>query len=164
MITSTVLYIIIGIVFVLVAGGAWRLFRKSLAPGLIIALGAGAGFLVYSLATEVVILDRDVEQLHYRQYAIFPTSFTMKNGEDVNVVPNYRLFGKKAIIINNTDIKRRFIIHAYSTSSAEGLGSSQWLQPYTVNNVSSSVDYVYRSAPNSISTSEKGVSYRGEIK
>lgn len=163
MISSTILYIIIGIVFVLVAGGAWLLFRKWLPPGLLIALGAGAGFLVYSLATEVVVLDRDVDHLHYRQYAIFPTSFTMKNGEEVSIVPNYKLFGKKAIIINNTDIKRRFIIHAYSTVPTT-LGSSRWLQPYTVNNVSCSVDYVYRSAPNSISTSEKGVSYRGEIK
>lgn len=163
MISSTVLYIIIGIVFVLVTGGAWLLFRKSAVPGLIIALGAGAGFLVYSVATEVIVLDRDVDHLHYRQYAFFPTSFTMKNGEEVNVTPNYKPFGKKAIIINNTDIKRRFIIHAYSVKPTD-LGSSQWLQPYTVNHVSCSVDYIYRSAPNTISTSEKGVSYRGEIK
>ncbi|MGL4667282.1 MAG: hypothetical protein ACRCWR_05065 [Saezia sp.] len=122
-------------------------------------LAGVASFLAYTnLIPHVYILDDALENRHQEFIALFPTSYTFKNGETAQVSIN-----GKAIIINDNEDKRTFRVDYYSSSASSRRNPrSQWLQPYAVTAVDHSVDYIYEDSPATVRT-KSGNTSRGVI-
>jgi len=117
-----------------------------------------AGFVVFGviavlcylfLLNHVYVLDESVEGRYYERIALFSSEFTFKNGESATVVPQWGL-GKRSIILNDTEQRRTFEIVVYSTSGGRYDPQKTRLQPYSMNTVNYSVDYIYKNPPSSI--------------
>ena len=137
-------------VIAIILGVVWFiLLRQTKQKFAGFALGILVALVCYSfLLSHVYVLDESVEGRYYERIALFSSEFTFKNGESATVVPQW--FGKRSIILNDTEQRRTFEIVVYSTSGGRYDPQKTHLQPYSMNTVNYSVNYIYKNPPSSI--------------
>jgi len=145
MTSTTTAIVILTILCVLIGGVLFILLRKTKFKFTGFILVGFAAFFAYSeFLPHIYILDDDVENRYQEYIALYPSSFTFKSGETVEVTT-----GGKAIIINNNGGKRVFRIDYYSTGRAPA-PRSRWLQPYTITAADHKVHHVYEDSPDTV--------------